>query len=358
MSKKICLLVGSLSSGGAEKVAANMSKSFTKKGYDIYIVSMRNEIDYEFAGELFNFGLVKANYNKFEAFLKFKQYFENNKFDYIIDHRTRDKFLKEWLFSKFVFKNYNIIYCIHNYRLAYYFSFLKIPWLSRLPHVKKRVFVSVSNEIQKHLKQQLNVESKTIYNFLNTSDLSFPYEDDAIQEDDYIIAVGRLTTIKQFDKLIISYHLSELPKKGIKLLILGDGIEKSNLKSLITLLKLENHAKLLPFRKNPFGLIKNAKALVLTSKVEGFPMVLLEALSLNTPVIAFDCKSGPSEIIQHKYNGLLVENQNSEALTQALNKLIEEAFYKNLKDNTKKGLEQFSEEYIVQEWMKVFENQM
>ena len=124
-------------------------------------------------------------------------------------------------------------------------------------------------------------------------------------------------------------------------------------------LGLEDFVKLMPFTKEPYKLMRNAKALVLTSKVEGFPMVLLEALSLKTPIIAFDCKSGPSEIIIHEKNGLLVDNQNEEQLTIALNKLLlDDAYYYSIKANTQIGLEQFSEEKIIQEWINLLENRI
>lgn len=359
MSKRICILTDSLSSGGAEKVAANMSISLSKRGYVVTIVSMTNFINYHFEGQLFNFGIVKEKHYRLQAFLKFKQYFKENSFDVIIDHRTRDKFLKELLFSKFVFKNFKVIYCVHNYHLEYYFSLLGIPWLSVLPHVKNRVFVCVSDEIRNHLKSSLNVEGKTIYNFLSVNDLSMFVIDNQLSKEKYIIGVGRLTTIKQFDKLIKSYSQSELAKEDIKLFILGEGPEKQNLEILISKFKLDDAINLFPFTKTPYDLIRNAKALVLTSKVEGFPMVLLEALELETPVIAFNCKSGPSEIIVNEHNGLLVEDQNEEELTLALNKLLlDDIYYKKIKENVHIGLEKFSEEKIVQEWITLLENQI
>lgn len=359
MSKKICLLVDSLSSGGAEKVAANMSVSLKQKGYALFIVSMRDEIDYKYDGELFNFGLVKKSCNKLKAFLKFKQYFKNNKFDYIIDHRTRSKFIKEVLFSKFVFQNHKVIYCIHSYSLDYYFSYLNTAKLSLFPHVKKRMFVSVSNEIHDKLKQKLNVKSRTIYNYFMSKNARISSDSTLGSIDNYIIGVGRLTSIKQFDKLILSYNQSKLPEESIKLIILGDGPEKENLENTISKLKCKNHIKLLPFNKNPYRLMSSAKALVLTSKVEGFGMVLLEALSLKTPVISFNCKSGPKEIIKHGVNGLLVEDQNKKELTKALNKLLLDAnYYSKIKENVQLGLEKFSEEYVIQEWINLFENQM
>jgi hypothetical protein len=123
MIRKVCLLVGQLSSGGAEKVGANMSISLSKKGYDVTVVTMTNFIDYKYEGQLYNFGVIKEKYNRLQAFLKFRKFFKNNKFDVVIDHRTRDKFLKELLFSKFVFQNCSVVYCVHNFRLEYYFSF-------------------------------------------------------------------------------------------------------------------------------------------------------------------------------------------------------------------------------------------
>ncbi|MFI1770926.1 glycosyltransferase [Thalassobellus citreus] len=358
MNKKICLLTDSLSSGGAEKMVANLSASFVKRGYVVTVVSMTNFIDYQFKGELYNFGIVKEENNKLKAFLKFNFFFKKNKFDYIIDHRVRTNFFKELLLSKLVFRKHNVMYCVHSYYLPFYFSFINTPWLSRLPHVKKKSFVSVSNEIRKHLKSKLDINSSTIYNFINADDLLISKESIEVSYENYIIAVGSLKKLKQFDKLLNSYQASELWKKGVKLIILGDGPEKENLKLQISNLQLEDFVELLPFTKKPQKLISNAKALVLTSKVEGFPMVLLEAVSLDTPIIAFDCKSGPSEIIVNDKNGVLVENQNEEQLSIALNKLLlNKTYYNKIKKNMHEGLDKFSEETIIQKWIHLIENQ-
>jgi hypothetical protein len=75
MIRKVCLLVGQLSSGGAEKVGANMSISLSKKGYDVTVVTMTNFIDYKYEGQLYNFGVIKEKYNRLQAFLKFRKFF-------------------------------------------------------------------------------------------------------------------------------------------------------------------------------------------------------------------------------------------------------------------------------------------
>jgi glycosyltransferase involved in cell wall biosynthesis len=357
MSKKICILTDSLSFGGAERVAANLSVALSKKKYQVFIVSMTNNIEYPFKGELYNFGLVKQAYGKFLSFFKLKHYFSTQKFDVIIDHRLRDRYLKEVLFSKLIFRKNRVLYCIHSYNLSYYFSFLNIPRITAFKHVKNKKFICVSAEIENHLKELLKLKSTVIYNFFK-SDIYAIENNFAKEQGSYIISVGRLAEIKQFDTLIKCYSKSELPKNNIKLLILGDGEEKDNLELLVSKLNLTELVELIPFKKNPYNLISNAKALVLTSKVEGFPMVLLESLFLKTPVISFDCKSGPNEIIINEVNGLLVENQNEDKLTLALNRLTDESFYSHIKTNTHVGLEKFSEDAIVQEWINVLENQI
>jgi glycosyltransferase involved in cell wall biosynthesis len=215
------------------------------------VVTMTNNIDYKYEGQLYNFGVIKEVFNRLQAFLKFRKFFKNISLMSVIDHRTRDKFLKELIFSKFVFQNCSVIYCVHSFRLEYYFSFLSLPRLSLLPHVKKRTFVCVSKEIQNQLMKKLNVASKTIYNFISEYDLLTSIEDNPFENKNYIIGVGRLTTIKQFDKLINAYYHSELSKKGILLFILGDGPEKENLAHLVSKLKLEEFVRILPFRKKP-----------------------------------------------------------------------------------------------------------
>ncbi|ULC58997.1 glycosyltransferase [Flaviramulus sp. BrNp1-15] len=354
MSKKICLLVDSLSSGGAEKLAANTSLLLNKKGYEVYIVTMQNSLGYQYKGELYNFGLIKEKNNIFKAFFKFKNFFKIQNFDLVIDHRVRSKYLKEFLFSRLIFQKELVLYYIHNYDLSYSFSFLNSPKLAIIPHVKQKVFISVCKEVQEKLKKDLRIESEVIYNYITEDLLAFQSKRNSLN---YIIGVGRLTKIKQFEILIKSYSESKLPKENIQLIILGDGDEKVFLEKKISDFNLKHLIKISPFKNNPYSLIQNAKALVLTSKVEGFPMVLLESLALNTPVIAFNCKSGPSEIIKNKINGLLVENQNPEALTKAINKLmLDKFFYQTVKENSNKGLNKFSEEKFFQKLENIFEN--
>ena len=76
--------------------------------------------------------------------------------------------------------------------------------------------------------------------------------------------------------------------------------------------------------------MQKAKFTTLTSRFEGFPMVIPESLCLGIPVVSVDCNSGPKEVIRNKYNGLLVENNNPTSLAQAFDQMIlEDDLYNN-----------------------------
>ena len=134
------------------------------------------------------------------------------------------------------------------------------------------------------------------------------------------MAVGSLEPIKQFDKLII--HFSRIKNEDIKLFIIGEGSQESNLMQLIKDLKLENKVYLLGFQKNPYKYMKLADLMVLTSQFEGFPNVVLESMACGTPVLAFKCPGGIEEIIIEGKNGWFVEHNNFERLINLIPECI------------------------------------
>jgi N-acetylgalactosamine-N,N'-diacetylbacillosaminyl-diphospho-undecaprenol 4-alpha-N-acetylgalactosaminyltransferase len=171
---------------------------------------------------------------------------------------------------------------------------------------------------------------------------------------EYIIAIGKYDdkNVKQVDKLIDSYSKSILPKKKMKLVLLGVGKNNSELMKVAIQSRIEDEVFFLDFDENPFKYIARAKFLVLSSKYEGFPMSIVESLACQTPVISFNCVSGPKEIITDKENGLLVENQNFEKLTLAMNEFItNEKLYNHCKKNSLESVSKFSIEKIGQEWL-------
>ncbi|MFD1063343.1 glycosyltransferase [Winogradskyella litorisediminis] len=351
MSKKICLLIDSLSSGGAERMVSNLSYSLVVKGYDVTTVIMRNEVEYNYSGKLYNFGLYKQKHSKLKAFRELKSYFKIQNFDMILDHRIRRYWWKEFLFSKAIFRPFKVIYCVHHYKLWMYFPKVNNPWLSKKTLVPNHKIVAVSQLAKSEIKKRLNLHSEVIYNYPEYKEI------EAFKTaENYIIAVGRLEPIKQFDVLIECYEKSNLKDENFKLLIFGEGSQRQKLQDMIAIKNLENQVVLKGFSVNVSEYIKSAKALVMSSEGEGFPMVLIEAIQLKTPVISFNCKSGPSEIIENGINGILVDDQNKEALTAALNKIIDKEFYLELNQNLQSYKSPFTEQNIIKQWVNLIDN--
>jgi len=268
-----------------------------------------------------------------------------------IDFRSRSRFVMEYLLHQFIFEAKKMIMMVHSYEIEWHIPKGKI---FKKIYNNTHAVVAVSEGIELKLGKKYDFENLLhIPNYISIEEeqVTTPLE---ISEA-YIIAVGRLRNdIKQFDRLIETYHEANLTEKNIKLYICGDGEDEEALEKLISTLGLTNDVRLLGFVENVNEYIRNAKYLVLSSSVEGFPMVLLEALQQKTPVISFDCKSGPSEIIQHKTNGLLVEDQNFANLKDAMILLIENlALYAKCKQNTVSSISKFTEKPVIQEWIQL-----
>jgi len=120
-----------------------------------------------------------------------------------------------------------------------------------------------------------------------------------------VLGVGRLTAQKAFDILIEAFARvrKSLPAR---LLILGEGEERPSLEAQIKRLGLEQDVSLPGFVSNPYSYMAHSAVFVLSSRWEGLPTVLVEAMALRTPVIATDCPSGPKEILANGRYGSLV----------------------------------------------------
>ena len=123
----------------------------------------------------------------------------------------------------------------------------------------------------------------------------------------HLVAAGRLVYQKGFDLLILT--ISKLPD-NFTLTILGSGKEKTNLINLSERQGVRDRVFFAGFKPNPYPYFAQADIFVLSSRYEGFPNVLLEALSCGTPAVAFDCPGGINEIIQDGKNGFLAKSEN------------------------------------------------
>jgi glycosyltransferase involved in cell wall biosynthesis len=132
-----------------------------------------------------------------------------------------------------------------------------------------------------------------------------------------ILAVGRLTKQKDFPTLIRSFAQVR-QNVPARLLILGEGVDRDELEALVRQLGLQDDVSLPGFVDNPYAYMHRAGLFVLSSRWEGLPTVLIEALYCGRPVIATDCPSGPREILANGRFGALVPVGDVEALSRAI----------------------------------------
>ena len=167
-----------------------------------------------------------------------------------------------------------------------------------------------SQDFKKELKLKFNINSDCIYNPLNKKEI-IKYSKKKIninffkKGDFKIISVARLTNQKDHLCLIKSINLLKNKYKNIKVLLIGSGNKEKEIQNLIDELKLKKIIKILGFKKNPYPYIKKSNLFILSSKFEGLPNVLLEAITLKKSIISSDCPTGPSEILDNGKGGLL-----------------------------------------------------
>lgn len=350
---KIALVGICLSVGGTEKVQATLSNYFETQNIEVHNIIFEDIISYEYSGKLLNLGLIESKtiYGKLKQLFRLRNYLLKNKFDYVIDLRGRSNNIKEILISHFVYKC-PTLYMVHSGLINHYIT--DNVFFAKLIYSKHKI-IAVSQMIRDKIVEMHNLETHTIYNLFDIDSIHELGSSFIPKEKNYIVAVGRLNDeIKQFDKLIIAYSKSILPQNGILLLILAEGIYMQNLIDQVEKLNLNDKIIFKGFQNNPFPYQKNALYTVLSSLNEGLPNVLIESLANETPVISFDCFSGPSEIIINNRNGILVENQNFDQLILAMNAMFEnKELYLNCKQNSKSSVAKFSIEKIGKQWLEI-----
>lgn len=177
-------------------------------------------------------------------------------------------------------------------------------------------------------------------------------------EDNYIIMVSRLDNVqKDFDTLIKAFKIVNQKRKDIKLYLLGEGPDREKIENMIKDEDLQEYIKLLGVKRNPYPWIKNSKLLVHSSRYEGLPTVLIEALILNKIVISSNCPTGPREILDNGKYGSLVEVGDCNSMAQEILELLQENSIKKEKylSNIDESVERFDKKNIIKQIERILE---
>ena len=137
-----------------------------------------------------------------------------------------------------------------------------------------------------------------------------------------VLAAGRLVSQKGFDILLEAWAQISPRHPEWRLRIVGSGRDEALLKSQATRLNIVEGVQFAPNTTDMASEFQSASIFACSSRFEGFPLVIVEARSFGVPVVSFDCNCGPSEILRHGQDGLLVAKEDAKALAAALDRLM------------------------------------
>lgn len=197
-----------------------------------------------------------------------------------------------------------------------------LPWAYR----RADAVIGVSDGVADDLAEVCGLEPEAVYRIPNpviTPEIALKAAEHcdhpwlAPGQPPVILGVGRLTEQKDFAALIRAFAKVRR-NRDARLVILGEGPLRSNLERLTHELGVEDAVSMPGFVTNPYAWMSRAAVFVLSSRFEGSPNSLVEAMACGTPVVATNCPSGPHEILQGGAIGALVEVGNSDAIAQAI----------------------------------------
>lgn len=221
------------------------------------------------------------------------------------------------------------------------------------PKVDK--LITVSRALANNIEEKFGVKATVIPNMVDTE--SFNYISRKNENDDYVfVSTGGLIPRKSMDMLVDSFNIAFKDKKNVKLYIFGEGAERSKLEQMIAEYKLTEQIFLMGLRdrKEIAKRMHESDCFVLASKLETFGVAYIEALAAGLPVIATNC-GGPEEFV-HKDNGILIEVNDAQGLTDAMLKMYNESDKFDREKISKEMVDKFSPETVVQQLVKVYED--
>jgi glycosyltransferase involved in cell wall biosynthesis len=356
---KIDFIISRLNGGGAERVMVILAGFFADKGHEVRIVTLNPYKDYYTLNP-------KVKLVKLDKKINQAPFIRLVNFISLLGYYFKKQNRPDIVISFIVFTNLiSILVCRllgipiiaseHNNH-----HFISYPiWLNRITW---RFIYPLANCITVLTKYDLDFFKKFGCNtVVMPNPCTFePLSNSKTFRNNSIIAIGNLNRYHQkgFDNLIpiVSKILKKHPDWDLK--IVGEGDKGLKLiQDQILSEKLNDRIHFLGFKNDVSGLFRENSILILPSRMEGLPMVLLEAMSQGMAVIAYDCITGPSEIISNGEDGLLIRNQDMAAMQIGLEKLITDNHLReNIGNKAIKAIENYSIDTIYEKWSRLIKS--
>lgn len=370
--KIVYCIHGTFNSGGMEKIIINKANYLVEKGFKVFIITTEQKGRASFFGihpsiECFDLGINYEDENntsfirKFISFQRKQRIHKErlrdilyrikadivistfgNEVNFLYSIKDGSRKLLEIHFSKF-FRNQldrkGIWKIVDKYR----------SYVDEKKVKKYDKFVVLTHEDKSFWKNQNNIT--VIPNFIsiqkNKSEL----------KNKRAIAVGRLSYQKGYERMIKAWSIVEKQHPEWILDIYGNGENKEELSELISELGLNGKIRINKATSKIEQEYADASVFLLSSRYEGLPMVLLEAMSFGLAIVSYDCKCGPKDIITNYRNGILVKEGDIENFAKEIINVIENQDLRNrLGQNAGIDIEKYSIDVIMKQWIDLFIN--
>ncbi len=353
----VILYIGEFGMGGISRVIVRYANALNKlKKYNVEILSKEEPAKGNILLKELDEG-IKVHYIKPKEMEERRNYLRKKKgiVNKLIKEYSRNRervYMKGWLKDFFLQRSEIKVLIDFDMSIWKYLSVIPVPAVGRFSFSLESKYRKKGKKMNKRMKlydklliitdeMQNQVErlypfaaNKTvrIYNPVGIEEVEKKSEDridlsdleKKLLEEDYIVGVSILEKVKARDEMIAAMNKVKENGRKEKLYLIGGGSQKDELEKQIKQLGLQDQVYLLGQKKNPFIWLKNAKIFVHTSYGEGLPNVLLEAMSVGTPIISYDCPTGPKDILQEGQVGSLVEMGNVDMLAKEITDLLED----------------------------------
>lgn len=355
----INMLINSLGGGGTERVCVRLANEFILKGYGVnifvynyssenYLQELHREVNVCYLG-------IKSLKRNFIKLLKIKKHMQGNKLLVFNPQAAITielfKLIKLWNIEVVLRVNNTLSVAagmkgkFHKYIIE---SFMKV--LFR--RIKK--IICQSSGMYRDIKANYLVKESNLVIIGNPISRHIAPNDQFIEarNEKYILYVGRLAPQKSIHYSIKSFAMVSEKFPGLKLLIIGEGECKGALIKQAQELGLEEKVEFLGHQPDTISYYKNAELTILSSLYEGFPNVLLESIICGTPVVSFDCPSGPEDIIKNGVNGYLSSYLDEFDLAKNIELALEREWdRKEIKDT----IDNYSSDKIANQYLHALE---
>lgn len=321
MNRKVTFIIGSLNGGGAQRVCVNIANYLIENNWNVTIIvlNLNNSVYQDQLNSKINLINLGVKNSRFSLIYLIK-YFKN------IDHNLIVTFDYELSVISILLKKifrYNIKILVRNINTFSnvinstnsLWTCLYVKYFLRNLFGKADYFINQCQEMQDDLLKHFpNILNRTfvINNPVSQEIIDFNASVDLNKslKGNYILFIGRLEKQKAPHRAILIFSKISEYYPDLRLKIVGSGSLEADLKEYAQSLAILQKIDFLGFQKDVINYYLKAKVTILTSIYEGFPNVLIESISLGTPVVSFNCPSGIGDIIVDGENGFIAQNNN------------------------------------------------